>query len=412
MHYVDCGVFYDGTTVFKQDVRLVVDDAGRVDTVGPIESVTPPAEATRHDHSDAVVIPGLVDAHLHLAGSRSMDPFARVSEYDRVALQTARATADLRKLLAAGFTTVRDVSSDAGLGLRDAVAEDIIPGPRIFTAGRGFSQTGGHGDLHYLPQQWLDTDDDQRVVDGPQECRKGVRRRIRQGADLIKIMTTGGVLSEKDEPHHSQFTDAEIQAFTQEAHRVGMPVASHAQGTPGIKSALRNGVDTIEHGIYLDDEAIELFHETDGVLVPTLAIVERIVAHGDDHGIPPWGMRKAREVREAHHEAVEAAYEAGVTIAAGTDFIGPDLVPHGENVMELELYVEEVGMDPVDALHTATGAAKHTLPDDDIGTLTSGDHADFVVLPEDPRADIGVLREIEQVYMGGTAVSVESTGAQ
>lgn len=407
MQYVDCGVFYDGTSEFKEDMRLLIDEDGRVDTVGPIESVTAPEGATRRDHTGEVVIPGLIDAHLHLAGSRSMDPFARVTEYERVALQTARGTADLRKLLAAGFTTVRDVSSDAGLGLRDAVAEGVIPGPRIFTAGRGFSQTGGHGDLHYLPQQWLETDDDQRVVDGPQECRKGVRRRIRQGADLVKIMTTGGVLSEKDEPHHSQFTDAEIQAFTEEAHRVGMPVASHAQGTPGIKSALRNGVDTIEHGIYLDEEAINLFHETDGILVPTLAIVERIVAHGEDHGIPPWGMRKARQVREDHHEAVEAAYDAGVTIAAGTDFIGPDLVPHGENVMELELYVEDVGMDPVDALHTATGAAADTLPDDDVGRLTPGNHADFIALPADPRTDISVLRGPKDVYKGATAVAVD-----
>ena len=402
MRYVDCGTLYDGTgTEFIEDARIVIED-GRVSDVGPAEDVSVPDDAERIDHSGEVVIPGLVDAHIHLAGSREMDPFTRVVEHDRIALKAARGTVDLKKLLNAGFTTVRDVSSDISLGLRDAVAEGEIPGPRIYTSGKGFSQTAGHGDSHYLPYRWIEAEDDSGVVDGPTECRRGVRRRIREGVDLIKISSTGGVLSEKDEPHHSQFTAEEVRAFTEEAHRVDIPVAAHAQGAPGIKNALRNGVDTIEHGIYLDEEAIELFHETDGVMVPTLAIVHRICDLGEDFGIPPWGMRKANEVREAHVESTKWAYEEGVKIAAGTDFIGPELVPHGENAMELELYVEDVGMDVEDALYTATGAAKETVADDDIGTLTPGDHADIVALDADPRDDISVLREgIAAVYKGG-----------
>ncbi len=405
MPYVDCGTLYDGTDEFIEDARIVIED-GRVSAVGPIEDVPEPEDGERIDHTGAVVIPGLVDTHIHLGGSREMDPFTRIAEHDRTALKAARGTVDLNTLIQAGFTTVRDVSSDIGLGLRDAVAEGEIPGPRIYTSGKGFSQTAGHGDSHYLPYRWIESEDDPNVVDGPTECRRGTRRRIRQGVDLIKISSTGGVLSEKDEPHHSQFTAEEIRAFTQEAHRVDIPVAAHAQGAPGIKNALENGVDTIEHGIYLDEEAIELFHETDGVMVPTLAIVERICEHGEDHGIPPWGMRKAHEVREAHLESTRWAYEEGVTIAAGTDFIGPELVPHGENAMELEIYVEDVGMDPVDALHTATGAAKTTIPDDDVGTLTEGDHADIVALSDDPRDDISVVREgIEAVYKGGEPIA-------
>lgn len=406
MQYVDCGTYFDGTgTELRSDGRILVED-GRVVEIGPIEDIDEPEDATRIDHTGECVIPGLIDAHLHLWGSREMDPFTTVVEYDRTALKAARATTDLLKLLEAGFTTVRDVSSDVAIGLRDAVGEGEIPGPRIFTSGRGFSQTAGHGDIHYLPYRWIDNEDDSGIVDGPTECRKGARRRIREGADLIKISSTGGVLSEKDEPHHSQFTPAEIQAFTEEAHRVDIPVAAHAQGAPGIKNALENGVDTIEHGIYLDDECIDLFHETDGIMVPTLAIVDRIVDIGEDHGIPPWGMRKAKTVKEDHIASTRRAYEEDVHIAAGTDFIGPELVPHGENVRELELYVNEVGMDPLEALHTATGAATATLPVDDVGTLTPGDHADFVALDGDPSEDIDVLREgIDTVYKSAVPVA-------
>ncbi|WP_290815193.1 amidohydrolase family protein [Halovivax sp.] len=405
MRYIDCGLLYDGTgREFLSDARVVIED-GRVSEVGPVEDVEAPADAERIDHSGEAVIPGLIDAHLHIWGTRAMDPFTWVTETDRESLRAARATVDLRRMLEAGFTTVRDVGSDVAIGLRDAVEEGEIPGPRIYTSGRAFSQTGGHGDRHFLPKRWLDTEHDSSIVDGPTACREGARSRIREGADLIKISTTGGVLSEKDEPHHSQFTDEEIRAFTEEAHRVEIPVAAHAQGAPGIKSALRNGVDTIEHGIYLDDESIDLLRETGAVLVPTLSIVDRICEHGEDHGVPEWGMRKAVEVREDHVESIARAYEDGIPIAAGTDFIGPELVPHGENAMELELFVDAVGMDPVDALYAATGAAGETVPDDDVGTLTAGDRADLVALADDPREDVSVVRDgIAAVYKGGELV--------
>ncbi|WP_254863253.1 metal-dependent hydrolase family protein [Halovivax gelatinilyticus] len=402
MYYVDCGSLYDGTgSELLREARIVVED-GRVNEVGPAEDVAEPDGAARIDHSDETVLPGLIDAHLHLWGMRSMEPFVSVTESNRPALKAARASMDCRALLDAGFTTVRDVGSDVALGLRDAIAEGEIPGPRIYTSGRAFSQTAGHGDRHYLPKRWLDTDDDPSVVDGPTECRKGARRRIRQGADLIKLSTTGGVLSEKDEPHQSQFTDDEISAFTEEAHRVDMPVAAHAQGASGIKNALRNGVDTIEHGIYLDEEAVSLLKETDAVLVPTLSIVDRICEHGADHGLPDWGLEKAARVRDAHLESIRWAYEEGISIAAGTDFLGPDLVPHGENAMELEIFVEDVGMDPEDALYAATGGAAATVPDDDVGTLSAGDRADFVAVNGDPLADVSLLRSsIDAVYLGG-----------
>ncbi|MFU8869937.1 amidohydrolase family protein [Natronococcus sp.] len=386
------------------DGRLVVDDEGRIDAVGTQEDVAAPSDAA-HD-SYPVITPGLIDAHVHLQGTREMNPLVWATESSE--LGTARATADLRSLLAAGFTAVRDVGSSTGLGLRGAVAEGTIPGPRVFTSGRSISQTGGHGDAHFLPYEWAADGDGSlaTLADGADDCRKEARKRIRDGVDLLKIMTTGGVLSEKDTPDQSQFTDAEIRAFVEEAHRVGIPVASHAQGAPGIKAALRNGVDTIEHGFWVDEECLELFAETGAVFVPTLSIMHRLLEHGADHGVPDYGLEKARKASEAHVDSVRRAYEAGVPIATGTDFLGPELVPHGENALELELFVEEVGMSEHEAIQAATRVAAETVPDDDIGTLEVGNRGDVLALVGDPREEIEAVRDPETVYVDGEPVGL------
>ncbi len=280
-----------------------------------------------------------------------------------------------------------------------------MPGPRIYTSGRAISQTGGHGDAHFLPYEWAGEGGlgIAELADGEAECRKAARQRLRDGVDCLKIMTTGGVLSEQDEPDHPQFTDDEIRALVDEAHRAGLPVASHAQGTAGVKAALENGVDTIEHGFYLDDAAIDLLLETDATLVPTLAIMFRIVEAGTDHGVPEYGLRKAQEAFEAHVDSARRAHEAGVPIATGTDFMGAPLVPHGENALELELLVEEIGLSPLGAIEAATGVAARTVPGD-VGELREGAHADFVALDADPRDDIGAVREVAAVYRGGERV--------
>ena len=382
------------------DARVVVED-DRIAEVGTQEAVDAPDDAAHEAHE--YVIPGLVDAHLHLQGGREMDPMQWVTTSSE--LGVARATADLRDLLAAGFTAVRDVGSTTALALRDAVEAGEIPGPRVFTSGRSISQTAGHGDSHMLPYEWADSEHGVgTLADGADECRKEARKRIRKGVDVLKIMTTGGVLSEKDAPDQSQFTDAEVRAFVEEAHRVGIPVASHAQGAPGIKTALENGVDTIEHGFYVDQECIDLFHETGGTFVPTLSIMHRLVTEGDDHGVPEYGLRKARDAREAHFESVRRAYEADVPIATGTDFLGPELVPHGGNALELELLVEEVGMDESEVLQSATRVAARTVPADDVGTVEAGRRADLVALGADPLADISAVRDVETVYADGTPV--------
>jgi len=407
---LDCGKLFDGTERDPiADARLLVTD-GRVEDVGTQESLSVPDGADHVVRPDQTVIPGLIDAHLHLMGTRSMDPFDWVKTPPTQG--AARATADLRELLGAGFTTVRDVGSATGIGLREAVDEGAIPGPRIYTSGKPVSQTAGHGDAHYLPQQWVAETDERGVsslADGPAECRKEARKRIRDGTDLIKIMTTGGVLSEKDHPDQSQFTDREIRALVEEAHRVGIPVASHAQGADGILNALENGVDTIEHGFWVTDEVIEAFLETGATFVPTMAIMHRICEYGDDHGVPEYGLEKAREAREAHFESVRKALDAGVPIALGTDFLGAQLVPHGENALEAELLVEEVGMEPIEAVRAGTGVAARTLPDDDVGTLASGNRADFLTFEADPLADVTALRDPDAVYLGGETVDESAT---
>jgi imidazolonepropionase-like amidohydrolase len=398
--HVDCGTLVDGTGDVVEDARFSVTE-GRVAAAGAREAVD--ADGERVDLTDSVVTPGFIDAHVHVQGLRSMDPREWVLDGD--AVSAARATTDCRRLLAAGFTSVRDLGSSVGLGLRDAVAEGSVPGPRIYTSGRSISQTGGHGDAHFLPYE---TAEDTglgiaTLADGVPECRKTARKRIREDVDCLKIMTTGGVLSETDAPGEPQFTDAEIRAFTEEADRVDIPVASHAQGTEGVKAALRNGVDTIEHGFHLDGAAIDLLCETDATLVPTLSIMARIVEDGAAHGVPEHGLETARAAFEAHVDSVRRAHEAGVPIATGTDFMGPELVAHGENALEMELLVEKIGLSPLAAVEAATGVAGRTVPDD-VGTLTAGAHADFVALGSDPRDGIGAVRDVTAVFRAGERV--------
>jgi imidazolonepropionase-like amidohydrolase len=402
-----CGALLDGTGTQSLEGTVLLVENGQIREV-KTAAADVPERAQRVDFGDRVIIPGLIDAHLHLSGWRSMRPKEWLGT-DR-ALHAARAVTDLDSLLCAGFTAVRDLGSATGLGLRRAVTEGTVPGPRIYTSGRLLTQTGGHADLHDLPIEWLESDEGRwfELVDGPDECRAAARRLLRRDVDVIKIVTSGGVLwqkSAKDAPDQSQFTDAEVQAITEEAHRVGVPVASHAQGPAGVRRAVTNGVDTVEHGTILDEESVDLLLDNDAVLVPTLSTNERRLRADDSATVPESDQQHLEDIQHRHIESVRMATEAGVDIALGTDFLGTPLLPHGENVLEAELLVEKVGLPPGEVLHAATGVAGEALGDPSLGTLTPGAEADFVVLESDPTECISALQMVDSVYKSGIKVA-------
>ena len=385
-------------------VNLLIED-GTIAELGPSVALDGPGETI--DAAGKTVMPGLIDAHVHLLGVRAYNPV--LATLESPFLRAARGVADVGKLIDAGFTSVRCAGSNLSVSLNAAVEEGTIPGPRIVAANLAISQTAGHGDLHMLPPEWLTGPYSfSRIADGPDDCRKAVREQIRAGAGVIKIMTTGGVLSEKDSPNEPQFVDEEVAAMVEEAHRVGRKVMSHAQSEVGIQLALRNGVDTIEHAIYLDTETIDMLLENGAVVVPTFAIVDAIVKFGRAAGVPEYAMKKAEESHEAHLESIRRAFEFGVKIAVGTDFLGPPGEAHGDNAVELEILVKQVGFSPMEAIISATRIGAEALGlEAEIGTLNPGKTADLLIVDSDPSEDVSILKQkatIELVMKSGRVV--------
>lgn len=358
-----------------------------------------PKDTLLIDASGKTILPGLIDAHLHLMGIRSMEPIQWA--LDPPALKAIRAAVDAKKLIEAGFTSVRCAGSSVSLHLKEAIDEGTIKGPRIVASNKIITQTGGHGDTHELPLEWAKHPNALgRIADGADECRVAVREQIREGAGVIKICTTGGVLSEKGGPTLAQFTDDEITAMTTEAHRVGIKVMAHAQSPDGIQNAIRNGVDTIEHGIYLDDETIQMILTSHSIVVPTFAIVNAIVSKGAEAGVPEYGLIKAKAGHEAHVKSITKAYQAGVKLAIGTDFCGPDLIPHGENAVELEIFVNQLGMTPLEAIVCATKVGAEALGlEKTLGTLEKGKIADILIIDGDPLENISILQKKENILV-------------
>lgn len=295
------------------------------------------------------------------------------------------------------------------MGLKAALAGGVVRGPRVKLAVAVLSQTGGHGDAHLpsgvcSPMLASHPGRPDGVADGPDAVRRTAREILRAGADQIKICSTGGVLSAGDDPRHSQFTPEEIAVVVAEAAAQGTYVMSHAQGTNGIKNALRGGVRSIEHGIYLDDEAIDLFLEKDAFLVPTLQAPMAVLAAADaGTPMPPSVVEKARSVAEAHTASFRKAHEAGVKIAMGTD---AGVGPHGENLQEIEL-MAAAGMGTGDALRAATSTAAELLSEPTAGRVREGDTADVVLFEGDlSRVGLSALRRrVREVWQGGERVS-------
>lgn len=391
------GQVFDGTGAAPAAADVVVED-GRIVEVGPGldgDEVI--------DVSEQTLLPGLIDAHVHVM----------IAHVDLWRLMQApfsyrfyQALQNLDATLRIGITTVRDAGG-ADLGVKQAQADGLIRGPRIQLSIAMLSQTGGHGD------GWLPSGNraqlfpeypglPRAICDGVDEVRRTVRTMVQAGAEVIKVATTGGVMSPRDRPEHGGFSPEELEALVAEARAHGLEVMAHAQGTPGIKNALRAGIRSIDHGIYLDDEAIELMLERGAWLVPTLVAARGVVRAAEaGFSIPEASLRKAVEVIDAHTDSFRRAAAAGVKVAMGTD---SGVTPHGENLEELRLMAAN-GMSPADVLVATTSSASALMGlGDELGTIEPGKRADLVVVEGDPYDFAGLESRIEAVYQDGRSV--------
>jgi len=380
-----------------EDGVMVVRD-GVIADVGTRGSVEIPEGAEILDLRGLFVMPGLIDAHAHLSGCRTGD-FVKEPLLTPYEVLVARATKELEALVNAGYTTFVDAAGMIGLRLKYAVEEGTLVGPRIVAAGLPISQTFGHGDIHYVPVEYADIRTTRKlfspfagvICDGVDECRKAARYVLREGADFVKIMASGGVLSQRDRPEFRQFTLDEIRAIVEEARACNTFVHAHSYSSEGIRNSILGGVKVIAHVSFIDEEGIRLAKEREVILVPTTAVYVKILEEGPRAGFPEWGLKKAEEVLRIHCENVRKAYRYGVKIAAGSDFIGGPF-RHGENALEVKTLVDRIGMPPGEALIAATKVAAEVAGlHCKTGTLERGKYADIIAVKGDPISSIDTL---------------------
>ncbi len=348
---------------------------------------------------DAYVLPGLIDSHVHLTNEFSPTSRVRMLSESEVDLALNGASHAYKTLLA-GFTTVQDVggANEAIFSLRDAVRSGKVPGPRIRASGSAVTPSGGHGDANGFSPALTKIFTGPNACNGADDCRRAVRETIRSGADVIKITATGGVLSNTKAGLEQQFFDDEIAAIVETAAMMGRKVTAHAHGKGGIEAALRNGVQSIEHGTYLDDETIALFKETGGTLVPTVLAGVTVTGWTEQPWLPAPSREKAAIVGPLMLDMLSRAREGGVNVAFGTD---TGVSKHGDNSLEFDLMVQ-AGYTPEEAIRSATiVAAEHIEMSEQIGTIESGKFADMVVLRNDPLQDVSALRAIRLVIKDG-----------
>jgi imidazolonepropionase-like amidohydrolase len=391
---------FDGTSEKIVAPGLVVVSGGTIQSVG---GLTVPPGATVIDLGDATLLPGFIDAHTHLTmdfnadynGARLLDLTRTIPE------QAIRATANARATLMAGFTTVRDVGSGQfiDVGLRNAIDAGVTPGPRMLVAVHSLGSTGGHCDEGAGFRFGLlnhETGPEDGVINSPDQARYAVRFNIKYGADVIKTCASGGVLSPTDDVDVPQLSQAELNALVEEAHTLRRKTAAHAHGAEAAKRAIRAGIDSIEHGTFLDDEALRMMHDKGVFLVPTLATR---VGLGSSK-FPPAVQAKAERAMAQQDVMVRRALALGVRIALGTDAA---VYPHGENAREFALLAAD-GMSPAQALMAGTSSAAELLGlKEKIGALKPGMAADIVAVPGNPLDDIGATRRVVFVMKGGVA---------
>ena len=384
--------------------QAILIEGDRIQEVGALQAIQAraPADAQVIDLSNMTVLPGLIDAHTHLTGNPEQIGYAALGiSIPREALYGAR---NARVTLEAGFTTVRNVGASAytDVALRDAIDAGDIPGPRMDVSGPAIGITGGHCDENLLPPQFNYRADG--VADGVAAVMQKTRENVKYGASVIKVCATGGVLSKGDSPGAEQFSDEEIRAIVTEAHRLGRKVAAHAHGASGIKQAVLAGVDSIEHGSYINDEDIRLMKERGTYLVPTLYLGDWFMENAQRLGVPPFIMDKAKAVMPVARQNVARAFKAGVKVAFGTDAA---VYPHGLNAREFAVMVK-LGLTPLQAIQAATVNGADLLGwSDRIGSLEPGRFADIIAVSNDPLADVTELERVRFVMKGGMVVKNE-----
>jgi imidazolonepropionase-like amidohydrolase len=412
--YVKAGHLFDATSDNLRDNVILVVEGDRISRVASASQVSIPPGAAVVDLSQAWVLPGLIDCHTHLEGrADKYDPINQVK--DTPFLGGFNGVVNAAKTLQAGFTGVRDVGSQPffAVDLRRAIDEGYIPGPRVVASGHGISITGGHGDMNgFAPavsNVMYPEERDFAIVDGPEQMRHVVRAQIKYGVDVIKILATGGVLSQGDKPGAEQLTYEEMKMAVDEAHRTGRKVAAHAHGTEGIKDAVRAGVDSIEHGSLIDTEGIEMMKAHGTYLVADIYNDDYILGKAVEFGLPKENVDKEKMVGRLQRENFAKAVSAGVKIAFGTD---AGVYPHGDNAKQFH-YMVQFGMTPAAAIRSATSSAADLIDRaKDEGTLEAGKYADLIAVTANPLDHVEALEHVSFVMKGGKVYKDELAAAR
>jgi imidazolonepropionase-like amidohydrolase len=395
------GHLLDVKTGAEPAAQTIIVTAERITAIAPTASTPKQSGDTEIDLTKYTVMPGLIDVHTHLTMATNFDPYFELSMTPAkeaiIGVENAKVT------LEAGFTTVRNVGANdyTDVALRDEINAGHIPGPHMQVSGPALGITGGHMDENLLPYEYHVHG--QAVADGIPAVQHQVRENIKYGADLIKIGATGGVLSKGDDPQASQYTLEEMQAIVADAHRLGRKVAAHAHGGQGILWASEAGVDSIEHGSYLNDEGIAMMKKHGTYFVPTAYLIDWVQQYGN---LPPLYQQKMKDVSAVEKQNAIKAIKAGVKVALGTDAA---VYPHGLNAHEVDVYVNQFGMSPLQGIQTGTINAADLMGwTDKIGTIEPGKWADIIAIDGDPLKDVKLLQHVNFVMKSGIVYKDET----
>lgn len=385
--FIKAGLLIDGTGHEPEKNKGILIENEKIIDIQTIDDI--PADCDVYDYGNQVVMPGMINAHVHLDMPAIPDSYPYFRDTNDVE-KVLNCMKWLNQYLSSGVTFVRSLGCGNyfDVKFRDAIRKGIVKGPGIVCSGPNLCMTGGHG--WFLGVE----------CDGIDGCRKAVRTVLKNSADCVKLMATGGVMTPLVEPGSQQFSYEEMQVIIEEAHKAGKKAATHAQGAKGIRDAVAAGVDSVEHGIFLTDEIIDMMLEKGTFLVPTLVAPYYISKNGLEAGIPEHAVRKSNAIGSDHIESFKKAYKAGVRIALGTD-AGTPLNPHDCTWFELKLMID-YGVKPMDALVCATGNSAELLGIKDLyGTIECGKMADIIVVNENPLENIGTMADVKAVFKHG-----------